>query len=116
MTPVGEDEVRRIAGLARLELEEDEVARLAGELGRILDHVDELRELELDGPREPERPPGSDGEPPEPASDAPPTLRPDVPAPDPMAAGPERAAPDWRDGFFVVPRLPAMEGPDGEAP
>lgn len=116
MTPVDEDEVRRIAGLARLELEEDEVARLADELGRILDHVEELRELEPDRPREPERPPGSDGEPPDPAADAPATLRPDVPSPDPMAAGPERAAPDWRDGFFVVPRLPAMEGPDGEAP
>lgn len=102
MTPVDEDEVRRVARLARLELEEDEVARLADELGRILDHVDELRELELDGVEE--------------GGDAPPALRPDVPSPDPMAAGPERAAPDWRDGYFVVPRLPGMEGPDGEVP
>lgn len=116
MTPVDEGEVRRIAGLARLELEEDEVERLAEEMGRILDHVDELREVVLDDHREPEPPPELDGEPPDPASDARPTLRPDVPSPDPMAAGPERAAPDWRDGFFVVPRLPAMEGPDGEAP
>ncbi len=116
MTPVDEDEVRRVARLARLELEEDEVARLAEELGRILDHVDALEDVELDDLREPERPAGSDGEPPDPAADAPPAFRPDVPSPDPMAAGPERAAPDWRDGFFVVPRLPAMEGPGGEAP
>lgn len=102
MTRIDEDDVRRIARLAGLELDGDEVADLAGDLVRILEHFDEL------GEAEPEEAPGPDGD-----DGAP--LRPDVPSSDPMAAGPERAAPDWRDGFFVVPRLPGMEGPDGDA-
>lgn len=102
MMSIDEDEVRHVARLARLELEEDEVGRLADELGRILDHFDELREAELDDV------PGPDGDGG--------GLRPDVPSSDPMAAGPGRAAPDWRDGFFVVPRLPGMEGPGGASP
>lgn len=102
MATVDADEVRHVARLARLELEEDEVERLADELARILEHFESLRELEL------EDLPGPDGD----GS----ALRPDVPGPDPMAAGPGREAPDWRDGFFVVPRLPGMEGPGGEGP
>lgn len=101
MSRIGEDEVRRIAGLAGLELEADEVDRLAAELGEVLEHFDRLPGLETDGAPGPRR----EGV----------RLRPDVPSADPMAAGPERAAPDWRDGYFVVPRLPAVEGPgDGE--
>ena len=43
------DTVRKVAHLARLELSEEEAARLAGELGRILDHVDRLLELDVSG-------------------------------------------------------------------
>lgn len=96
---IGEAEVRRVAELAGLELGADEVDRLAEELGRVLEHFDRLRELEL----------GDVGEPRGEAV----RLRLDVPSADPLTAGPERAAPDWREGFFVVPRLPGMEGPEG---
>lgn len=102
MTGIDEEEVRRIARLARLELDDDEVGRLVEELGRILDHFDELRELDPDEASTPGHERGS--------------LRPDVPSSDRMTAGPERMAPDWRDGYFVVPRLPDMRGPEGQGP
>ena len=34
------------------------------------------------------------------------TLRSDVPGPDGLAVPPSYLAPEWRDGFFTVPRLP----------
>ena len=40
-------EVLRIARLARLEIDADEAERLAGELGRIVAHIDSLAEVEL---------------------------------------------------------------------
>jgi aspartyl-tRNA(Asn)/glutamyl-tRNA(Gln) amidotransferase subunit C len=43
------EEVRRIAGLAHLEFPEDELRRLAGELNRILEYVDQLSRLDVDG-------------------------------------------------------------------
>ena len=45
---VTSDEVRRIATLARLELPEEAIEPLAGELSAILGYVDTLAELELD--------------------------------------------------------------------
>jgi aspartyl-tRNA(Asn)/glutamyl-tRNA(Gln) amidotransferase subunit C len=42
-------EVLAIARLARLELDEAEVARLADELGDILAHMDRLAEVDTDG-------------------------------------------------------------------
>ncbi len=41
------DEVLHVARLARLELSEDEIARLTGELGAILDAVSKVSELDL---------------------------------------------------------------------
>lgn len=40
------DEVRHVARLARLELSEDEISTLQGELSALLDHVDRVRRLE----------------------------------------------------------------------
>lgn len=40
-------EVLRIARLARLRIEEAEAAALAGDLGRIVDYIDQLKEVEL---------------------------------------------------------------------
>jgi aspartyl-tRNA(Asn)/glutamyl-tRNA(Gln) amidotransferase subunit C len=45
--PIDAEEVRRIADLARLELPEDEIARLAGDLERIVAHIDGLRGVEI---------------------------------------------------------------------
>lgn len=43
------DDVRRVARLAKLALSEAEVEDLQRELGRILDYVEKLRELDLEG-------------------------------------------------------------------
>ena len=43
---IGEDDVRYVAKLARLRLEQDEVARMTGELAKILAHIDKMSELD----------------------------------------------------------------------
>lgn len=45
--PIDAEEVRRIADLARLELPDDEAAQLAGDLERIVAHIDGLRRVEI---------------------------------------------------------------------
>ena len=42
-------QVLHVARLARLELSEDEVERMAGELSKVLDHIEHIRELDLAG-------------------------------------------------------------------
>jgi aspartyl-tRNA(Asn)/glutamyl-tRNA(Gln) amidotransferase subunit C len=37
-----------VARLARIRLSEDEVDRMAGEMGKILEHVEKMNELDLD--------------------------------------------------------------------
>lgn len=109
MAEIDESTVRRVAELARLELDEDEVERLVEELGSILGHFEQLEEVDLE-----------EGEEVEP--DGPPATRADAPGTDPLAFGPGQMAPDWRGGYFVVPRLPGLGGPgdrgaeDGAAP
>lgn len=106
--------VRRIAELAGLDPDEDEVERYAGELGEILAHA---REIEDAG--------GSPGAAGATASGetAPPDsgtgrrrMRPDVPRSEPMDREPRELAPDWREGFFVVPSPGSIrDGGEGEA-
>jgi aspartyl-tRNA(Asn)/glutamyl-tRNA(Gln) amidotransferase subunit C len=43
------DEVLHVARLARLRLSDDEVERMAGELSSVLDHIEKIGELDLDG-------------------------------------------------------------------
>jgi aspartyl-tRNA(Asn)/glutamyl-tRNA(Gln) amidotransferase subunit C len=43
------DQVLHVARLARLELGETEVARMAEELSNVLDHIEKIRELDLEG-------------------------------------------------------------------
>lgn len=102
---VSRAEVEHIAALARLRVGPGEVATLTGEMNAILDHMAELREVEVEGIEEvvgiveggaPTRSPRA--------------------GPDPLHRSPAAFAPDWRDGFFVVPRLPAMEGHQDGAP
>jgi aspartyl-tRNA(Asn)/glutamyl-tRNA(Gln) amidotransferase subunit C len=42
-------QVLHVARLARLELSEDEVERMASELSKVLDHIEKIRELDLEG-------------------------------------------------------------------
>ena len=44
---IGEDDVRYVARLARLRLEQDEIRRMTGELGKILAHIDKMSELDI---------------------------------------------------------------------
>ena len=46
---IGEDDVRYVAKLARLRLEQDEIARMTSELGKILSHIDKMSELDTTG-------------------------------------------------------------------
>jgi aspartyl-tRNA(Asn)/glutamyl-tRNA(Gln) amidotransferase subunit C len=43
------EQVEHVAKLARLKLTDDEVERMAGELSGILEHVERIAELDLDG-------------------------------------------------------------------
>lgn len=105
---ISADEVRRIAALAALELRDDEVDRLAGELSDILGHFELLRSAEdAEGA---ERAEGFTAEGAEGAEGAKGTtdgapLRPDEPAADRLEADPGAMAPGWKGGFFTVRRL-----------
>jgi aspartyl-tRNA(Asn)/glutamyl-tRNA(Gln) amidotransferase subunit C len=45
---IDREQVLHVARLARLELSDDEVAAMAGELSTILEHIEKISELELD--------------------------------------------------------------------
>ena len=91
---ISEEEVRYVANLARLGLTDDEVKKMSGQLGAILESVEQIGELDL--------------------KDVPPTanalnltnvLRPDEPH---KCLPPEEAlstAPDSVDDLFAVPRI-----------
>ena len=87
---ISRDEVARIAALAKLRLEPDELERMTGDLGRILEFVEQIGEVRD------EIVPTEEGETP---------LREDVPVsplgPDAVAAN----APSFSRGHFVVPRV-----------
>jgi aspartyl-tRNA(Asn)/glutamyl-tRNA(Gln) amidotransferase subunit C len=103
---VSPKEVRAMATLARLRLDREEAERLAGDLNRILEHVDLLQTL--DTASDPvlteaagQRP--TDDEAAEATSGM----------PDRLHTSPEENAPAWDHGFFLVP---PPEGVDPDTP
>jgi aspartyl-tRNA(Asn)/glutamyl-tRNA(Gln) amidotransferase subunit C len=46
---IDREQVLHVAKLARLKLSDDEVERMSGELSAILEHVDNINELDLEG-------------------------------------------------------------------
>lgn len=92
-------QVLHVAKLARLELAEDEVERMASELSKVLGHVDRIRELDLDGV-----PPTAH------AVDVAGVMRPDEPVPGLTNEQALAAAPEPVDGGFGVP----SPGPSAE--
>jgi aspartyl-tRNA(Asn)/glutamyl-tRNA(Gln) amidotransferase subunit C len=94
MPRIQTDEVREIATLARLRLDDDEVARMAGELDAILGHIEELKALEVGDI--------------EPMTHAVPfecPLRPDDVKPSLPVEEALRNAPRRESSFFEVPRI-----------
>lgn len=97
------EQVERTARLARLRVTEGEARSLAREMAAVLAHFEEVRrrvEAADAGPIGGETPAG-EGE----GSGG---LRPDQVRPDALRIPPGDMAPEWRDGHFVVPRLPAL--------
>ena len=91
---ISEEQVRHVANLARLGLTEEEIERMGGELGAILDSIEKIRELDL--------------------ADVPPTanplnlsnvLRPDEPHPELPREEALAPAPEPADDLFAVPRI-----------
>jgi aspartyl-tRNA(Asn)/glutamyl-tRNA(Gln) amidotransferase subunit C len=89
---IDREQVLHVARLARLELSDDEVETMARELSGILEHVDKVAELDLDGV--------------EPTSHVvrlENVLRPDEPDPSLPREQALEQAPDPADGAFRVP-------------
>jgi aspartyl/glutamyl-tRNA(Asn/Gln) amidotransferase C subunit len=89
-------EIRRIAELAELAVDEQTAAELEAQLSRILDYVAQLGELPKDGAGE--------------GDDRVVRLRADEPGrADPLARPPNEWAPAFKGGLFVVPRLGELD-------
>ncbi len=95
---IGRDDVIHVAKLAELAVKDEDLTRLVDQLNRIVDYVAQLDQAPADG--------ASDLFLPGPDHVA---LRQDVPGSVPLARPPADFAPEFRDGFFLVPRHGAME-------
>ncbi len=89
---IDREQVLHVARLARLGLGEDEVERMSGELSTILEHVDKISELDLEGV-----------EPTSHVIDLQNVLRPDDPRPSWPRERVLESAPDPAEGAFRVP-------------
>lgn len=98
------DEVRHIAGLARLGLSPERARAIAHELSSILAHMEVLSRVDTSGVPEAVAS-GEQGM----------LLRDDEPAASRLTRTPEAFAPEFQDGFFLVPRLSTHEDPEATA-
>ena len=98
---IDRSDVRRIADLARLSLSEAETERLNQDCRAILEYFETIRGVGT-GTAEPT---GADPTPP---------LRADRTDCDLLEGTLAEMAPAWRDGYFVLPRLPAMDAEAGD--
>jgi aspartyl-tRNA(Asn)/glutamyl-tRNA(Gln) amidotransferase subunit C len=48
MSKIGTDEVKRLAALAKISLNDEEVAKMSVELGQIVDFVEQLKAIDTD--------------------------------------------------------------------
>jgi aspartyl-tRNA(Asn)/glutamyl-tRNA(Gln) amidotransferase subunit C len=101
--PVSPDDVRHIAQLARVAVDDERIPSLVNELNGILAHMEVLQKVNT-----------SRVEPTAGVGDAGLTLREDKGPPIPMARPIEGFAPATRDGFLIVPRLATHADADEE--
>ena len=97
------EDVRHIAALAKLGLTDEEAARLTGELGAVLAHMDVLSGVDTDGVQEAVGV-GARGLP----------TRGDHGPPIPLERSIDSFAPQLGQGFFLVPRLASHDTSAGE--
>lgn len=95
---IGRDQVLHVAKLAELAVEPQDLDRLVGQLNRIVEYVAQLDEVATE--------PAAEAFLPGPPAVA---LRDDVEGAMPLAQPAKELAPEFRDGFFLVPRHGAME-------
>jgi aspartyl-tRNA(Asn)/glutamyl-tRNA(Gln) amidotransferase subunit C len=95
---ISRDEVLKVARLAELAVDEADLPTLVTQLDHIVGYVAQIDAL----PPEGEIPPFVPG----PAAVR---WRADEVRPEPLALPPAALAPEFRQGFFVVPRLGTME-------
>ncbi len=94
---IGRDQVVHVAKLAELAVREEDLDRLVSQLNRIVDYVAQLDQVPADRPAEPFLPGPRQV-----------VLREDVPGPVPLARPPVELAPEFAEGFFLVPRQGAF--------
>jgi aspartyl-tRNA(Asn)/glutamyl-tRNA(Gln) amidotransferase subunit C len=94
---VSHDDVRHIAALARVGLDEHRLSALAGELSGILEHMAVLERVDVAAVAD--LTPDGDAH-----------LRPDSGPPIPLLRPLAAFAPMMRDGFLIVPRLASHGG------
>ncbi len=90
------ERIRAIAQLAAIEVTDAELPALTRDVTAILAFVEQLNQLEVGEAALGNDLPGA-------------ALRADVVERSELSPGPAEFAPDFRDGFFVVPKLGAME-------
>jgi len=107
---VGREQAERIAHLARLRFEDEELGRITADLNHILEHVESLSALQASGGAG-----AHDGSPGHLATGGAPTVTECSPTrsaaaeePDALGRAVGDFAPDWREGFFAVPPLPGV--------
>jgi len=99
---VTHDEVLKIAQLAELEVSPETLSVLAEQMSRILEYGAQINSV-----------PASEGVKPfVPGPDAV-RFRADEVKPAPLAFGPAKLAPAFKDGFFLVPKLGQFEQEEG---
>jgi aspartyl-tRNA(Asn)/glutamyl-tRNA(Gln) amidotransferase subunit C len=101
---VSREEVEKIARLAELQVEAAALPALVDQLSRILDYVAQIAAVA-----------GTESAQPFVPGPAAIRFRTDEVRPAPLAFGPDRMAPAFRDGFFLVPRLGAFDAGAAEA-
>jgi aspartyl-tRNA(Asn)/glutamyl-tRNA(Gln) amidotransferase subunit C len=103
---VERDQVARIASLARLRLEGEELDHITQEMNQVLEYVEELKSLEVDG--------GPSGGADPLAGEGDTTRGPEAESPDALHSELTTFSPDAREGFFVVPPPPGVQAEGSE--